>query len=79
MNYVARVIDGESSDEDGNEYNGKIKQLQREISEVPDIGRYRYEVVILANVDNLKPSQLHRLTGGFPTEVFDNERVYKGP
>lgn len=77
MNYVARVIDGESSDEDGNEYNGKIKQLQREISEVPDIGRYRYEVVILANVDNLKPSQLHRLTGGFPTEVFDNERVYK--
>lgn len=74
---VARVIDGETSDEDGNEYNGKIKQLQREIIEVSDIGRYKYEVVILANVETLKPSQLNRLTGGFPTEVFNNERVYK--
>ena len=51
---VARVIDGESLDEDGNEYNGKIKQLQREISELPDIGRYKYEVVVLANVPSLK-------------------------
>lgn len=74
---VARVIDGEKEDEDGNEYNGKIKQLQREISELPDVGRYKYEVVILANVSSLKPSQLSRLTGGFPTEVFDNDRVYK--
>lgn len=74
---VARVIDGEKEDEDGNEYNGKIKQFQREISELPDIGRYKYEVVILANVSTLKQSQLSRLTGGFPTEVFDNNRVYK--
>ncbi|RAJ99005.1 AIPR family protein [Aliidiomarina maris] len=74
---VSRVIDGESNDEEGQEYNGKIKQLQREISELPDVGRYKYEVVILANVKALKLSQLTRLTGGFPAEIFDNERVYK--
>jgi hypothetical protein len=74
---IARVIDGEAEDEDGHSYNGKIKQLQRELGELPDIGRYKYEVVVLANVQTIKPSQLSRLTGGFPTEVFDNSRVYK--
>lgn len=74
---ISRVVDGETRDEDGNEYNGKIKQLQREVSDLPDVGKYKYEVVILANVPPLKVSQLVKLTGGFPTEVFDNERVYK--
>lgn len=74
---VDRVIDGEDKDEEGNAYNGKIKQFQREISELPDIGRYKYQVVLLANVPTLKQSQMTKLTGGFPTEVFDNDRVYK--
>lgn len=74
---VSRVVDGETVDEQGNEYNGKIKQLQREISQISDIGRYQYRVVVLANVPQLKTSQLQLLTGGFPTEVYDNENVYR--
>jgi hypothetical protein len=74
---IDRIVDGETHDEDGNEYNGKIKQLLRELSQVDDIGRYKYKVIILANLKSLKPSQVKRLTNGFPGEIFDNERVYK--
>ncbi|WP_010628170.1 hypothetical protein, partial [Halomonas sp. KM-1] len=45
---VNRILEGECFDEEGNEYNGKIKQLQREISQIDDIARYTYKVVILA-------------------------------
>jgi hypothetical protein len=72
-----RIVDGENKDEDGNEYNGKIKQLARELTGIEDIGRYQYEVIILANVKPLKASQARRLTNGFPVQVFDNIRVYK--
>ncbi|MBA4155730.1 hypothetical protein, partial [Flavobacterium sp.] len=44
---VNRILDGEIKDENGNEYNGKIKQLQREISNTDSIGRYSYQIVIL--------------------------------
>jgi len=73
---VGRIIDGEIDDEDGNPYNGKIKQLQREMSAIHDIGRYKYEVVILANMGNVKLSQLTKLTGGFPTIIFNFKKTY---
>lgn len=74
---VDRITKGELKDEDGNEYNSKIKQLIREISEIGDSGRYSYEVVILANLTNVNPSKLKKLTGGFSAVVFDYERTYK--
>ncbi|WP_421310932.1 AIPR family protein [Aeromonas veronii] len=73
---IDRVIDGETHDEDGNEYNGKIKQLLRELSQIEDIGRYSYRVVILANIKSLKSSQIKRLTNGFAAEIIDNDRIY---
>jgi hypothetical protein len=73
-----RILEGEISDEIGNEYNGKIKQLQREINQIPDIGRYRYKVVFLANVDsNLSISKLRLLSGGLPVEIINFEACYK--
>lgn len=74
---VNRILDGESTDEEGNEYNGKIKQLQREISSIDDIARYSYQVIILANLKDVKPSDLRKLTGGFATTVFDFHRCYE--
>lgn len=74
---VNRVIDGENSDEEGNEYNGKIKQIQREISSIEDIARYSYQVIILANLNNVKPSDLRKLTGGFSSSIFDFNRCYE--
>ena len=73
---VDRITDGEDYDEDGNEYNGKIKQLKREMTRIEDIGRYSYEVVILANLKNTKPSQLKKLTNGFSVSVYDHEKSY---
>lgn len=74
---VDRILEGEDTDEDGTEYNGKIKQLLRELSEIHDIGRYKDEVVILANLKEKTPSKLKKLTGGFGARVFDNERTYR--
>lgn len=75
---VDRIVDGEVEDEDGNLYNGKIKNMLQKINAIDDIGRYQYEVVILANLkkDHYKQSQLKKLTGGFPSKVFDYERCY---
>lgn len=74
---INRVLDGENVDESGNEYNGKIKQLQREITETQDIARYSYQVIILANLNNIKGSDLIKLTGGFACETFDFEKCYQ--
>lgn len=74
---VNRILDGENSDENGNEYNGKIKQLRREVSSIDDIARYSYQVIILANLKNVKPSDLRKLTGGFSASVFDFNRCYE--
>jgi len=73
---VDRITDGETNDEDGNSYNGKIKGLQREMKEIADIGRYSYEIIILANLKKYKPSDIKKLVGGFSATVFDHKKVY---
>ena len=74
---VNRILDGEDSDEQSNQYNGKIQQLQREISKIEDIARYSYQVIILANLKDVKPSDLRKLTGGFSCSVFDFNKCYE--
>lgn len=74
---VDRILDGESADEAGNTYCGKIKQLQRDISELEDVARYRYQIVILANLKTISRSDLTRLFGGLSADVFDSSRTYK--
>ncbi len=75
---ISRIIDdGEKKDEDGKNYNWKILWLQRKITEIRDIGRYKYEVVLLANLHNkIKTSQLTKLTGWFTVEKFNFEKIY---
>jgi hypothetical protein len=74
---VDRITDGQEANEDGEEYCGKIKQLLREMNKVPDIGRYDYPVIILANLRNISAGRLKKLTGGFSATVFDYDRSYK--
>src|ERR1700674_1457020 len=47
---VTRILEGHEVDEKGNGYNGKILQLQREIGQVDEIARYKYKVILLANL-----------------------------
>lgn len=74
---IDRILDGETKDEEGNEYNGKIKQLQRDVSETDNIARYSYRVIILANLFNVKQSNLRKLSGGYSSEVFDFKKCYE--
>ncbi|HHE1264186.1 TPA: AIPR family protein [Vibrio parahaemolyticus] len=72
---VDRIRKGESEDENGNAYNGRIEGLQRRITELKNPGQYEYKVIILANTKSDKHS-LRRLTGGFDAEVFDYKKAY---
>lgn len=74
---INRILDGEEKDEKGNDYNGKIKQLQREVRNVDNIARYSYQVVILANLTGVSDSKLRQLTGGYATSVFHYEKCYE--
>lgn len=74
---VDRVVEGQITDEKKIPYNGKIQTMIGEIQKIPDVGRYNYQVVILANVSSqLTPSQQRKLTGGFPAIVYDYNKVY---
>ena len=75
---VDRVVDGEETDEKGVPYNSKIRKMQKAISQIPDIARWKYEVAILANVPGqVSPSHLKRLTGGHPAILYNHNRVYQ--
>ncbi|WP_300567528.1 AIPR family protein [Flavobacterium sp.] len=73
---INEILDGENQDEDGNEYNGKVKQLQREISNVENIGRYSYQVIILANLNNIGRKDLIKITGGYNTKIINHQNCY---
>lgn len=73
---VERIMNGEEKDISGNNYNGKIKQLQRNVSGIADLARYDYRIIILANIRERIQSYLNRIVGKFFTEVYNFERVY---
>ncbi len=73
---VRRVLSGEETDDDGELYNGKINGLQRRVSEIPDLGRYSYKIVIIANVEGVSDQSLRRLCDGYDPEVFNFQRSY---
>lgn len=74
---IDRITDGEKTDEGDNSYNSKILNMQEAIQNIDDIGRYKYKVVILANLKEKKSKHIKRLTGGFAGDVFDFQKCYK--
>jgi AIPR protein len=72
---IDRITGGKAENAKGETYNGKIQGLIRRISEIPDIARYNYHVVILANW-SLPLEQLRKLTEGHSATVFNFERSY---
>jgi hypothetical protein len=74
---VKRITNGVRKDENGVEYNEKIvKNLQRALRKLTDIGRYEYKVVILGNTNKLSTSNLKKLIDGFEVEEFPHGRIY---
>ena len=73
---IDRIVDGENTDEDNNSYNSKILRMQKNIQNIDDIGRYKYKVIILANLREKKNKYIKKLTGCFSGDVFDFYRCY---
>lgn len=73
---IDRVLSGETNQENGVRFNGKVLSMQRRINSLPDLVKYRYEVTILANVATLSPAKLRVLTSGLPVNIFDYRRTF---
>jgi hypothetical protein len=72
------IVDGNSTDDKGILYNSKIHKMLSEIQKIPDIGKWKHEVFIIANVGSaVTPSQLKKLTGGFPATIYNHNKVYQ--
>jgi hypothetical protein len=71
-----RMLNGETCNEDGKEYSGKVQGLIRKVSEIKDTARWKIIIIILANLTNYKHKDLQKLCGGFECEVFNHNRAY---
>lgn len=74
---ISKIMHGETSDDHGISYNGKVQGLIRNISEISDMPNWTTKVVLLANVKFDVLSRLTRLTGGYAVDVYNYEKVYK--
>ncbi|MYN19667.1 AIPR protein [Rugamonas sp. FT107W] len=73
---IERIRKGETVDESGAKYNGKILGFQKRLDEIEDIVRYDYKVVLLANIGTYKKETIKRLLGGFDFDVYNFSRIY---
>ena len=71
-----RILRGETHDEAGNPYSGHIRGLQRQLRSLPDIARYRYRMVLLANVKETEQLAVKKILSDFETEIYDFNRCY---
>jgi hypothetical protein len=74
---IDRILDGDAKDLRGSDYNGKIRTMVRKIQALDSISRFKYRVIILANVKELAKQKLSQLVGNFPAEIFNYARCYK--
>jgi hypothetical protein len=73
---INRILDGHDSYENGTKYHTKIKSMISAIRDIEDIGKYRYEIILLTNVKEIIQSKLRKLFD-YPTEIFNYEKTYK--
>lgn len=73
---IAEILEGHERSPSGYEYNGKIKGLQRKLTEISDLPRFTWHVIILANLTSFSDRDIKKLTGGYSAEIFNFERAY---
>ena len=73
---IDRILQGETTHENGVPYNGKILGMIRELQKLPDIARYRYEVIILANLNSITDAKIRLLTSGIPAKIYDYKKTF---
>lgn len=70
------ISEGDERDKNGYKYTGKILGLIRELSEIEQISRYDFHVIILANVNKKDEGSIGKFFG-VPYEVYNYERAYE--
>lgn len=73
---IDRISRGERIDKNGVKYNDKIQRLIQNLSEIEQISRYDFNVIILANVSSVLADAMGKLLN-FPFEVYNYERAYE--
>lgn len=73
---IDRISKGERIDKNGIKYNDKIQRLIQNLSEIEQISRYDFNVIILANVSSVLADAMGKLLN-FPFEVYNYERAYE--
>lgn len=73
---IQRIVEGEEEYESGNKYNGKIINFIKKLQSVSDLPKYKYIIILLANVKNELRSKLNKIAGGYPVDIYNFERVY---
>lgn len=73
---VDKILQGETCNEDGIKYNSKILELQRSLRRLSDIGKYQYEIIILANLKSISPGKLSTLFGGLLVTIYNFKKTY---
>ena len=72
---IDRIVEGKIESEDGNTYNRKIQGFQKKLSDICDLPRYKFKIIILANLKSDK--LLNKLFGSYERDIFNYQRTYK--
>lgn len=72
---IDEIVKGETKNENGVEYNQKIKELQGVIYSTQYLSQYKWKIVILANCCIFESIQ--KMYKDYQIEVFDFQRSYK--
>ena len=73
---IDRITEGNTTHENGKAYNNKVLKLISKIKGISDIGRFKYEIIILANTKDAGNNKLKKLTDGNPVQEYNFEKVY---
>jgi molybdopterin converting factor small subunit len=74
---VRRIVGGEQTNTAGETYNNQILRMQALIADIADIGRYKYNIVILANIIKVSDDALRKISDGYSVSIFPFSRAYE--
>lgn len=70
------ITDGNTANENGEQYNGKICQFIDDIQQISDFPKYKIEIILLANVNPKHQQKLKKITGGYGVDIYNYDRIY---
>jgi hypothetical protein len=73
---ISRITKGESTDSNGNQFNGKIVSFQEKMREIRDIAKYEFIVVFLGNVTQLNDDQIRKLIDNCNYEIYNSDLAF---